>query len=122
MATTGLDKIVQGSDITISMTLTNTDKTPIIIDDVVNIIVYLYQKRESILQRFSISDGNIAVTDSDAGKIAMLIDRAATENISTDRLYVEVEIVIPNTLAANNEQHIKVTNIPLADLINSVNV
>lgn len=120
MATTGINKAVQGSDIVVQVTLRNGDCEPIIIDDVTEIVIFVYQRRESILYGCTLTGGTIFTVDSATGLIAFAVPALATENINTDRLYIELQITQPNIYAAGGEALTKRTDIPLADLLNTV--
>jgi hypothetical protein len=117
----GFPVIPQGADEVIEITLTDANGNAINPNDCLDVIVSVYQTKENTIQQWKLSDGDITVDgDGSAGIIQMGLDRNNTSTLPIARLFLEVCIETTNTEFEDDIQRQIATDIPLADLKNSV--
>ena len=83
----------------------------------VSVIAAVYQKKESVLQKWSDSDIQRV---SPLGTIEFYLDRANLKTIAGKRMFLELVVILTNSDFKNNEQRLVATDIPLADVVLSV--
>lgn len=115
-----LPVIYKGSDERIRITLTDADGVALNPDDLEDIIVSVYQKKETPIQQWKLSDGDVKVDDADDGIVSVYLDRDNTKDIPEMRLFLEVIAELENTEFEDDTQRMIVSDIALADLKNSV--
>lgn len=117
---TGLPILVRGSDEIIEVELLDNGDNPINPNDCTDIIVSVYQLKEDVLQLWKLSLGEVSIYDAANGLVHVKLDRLNTTNIPIKRLFVEVALYFSDADFEGGVQIQKQSDIPLADLINSV--
>lgn len=112
--------IYKGADEVINVTITDGDGVAIPISSLSEVIVSVYQNKETVLQQWKKSDGSLVTVSSSGGIVQANLDRNNTNAIPLKRLFLEVVAELANTDFASNKQRMIVSDIVLADLKNSV--
>jgi len=112
--------IYKGADEVINITITDADGNAIPISDLEEIIVSIYQVKETVIQQWLLSDNSLVVVDDAGGIVQANFDRDNSDTIPLKRLYLEVVAELANTDFESNTQRMIVSDIVLADLKNSV--
>lgn len=115
-----LTEIYRGADEVINITLKDSAGDPIVISSLDDVIVSIYQTKETIIQQFKVSDSSLIITNDNAGIVTANLDRDNTANIPLRRLFIEVVAEISNSDFESGSQRMIISDIVLADLKNSV--
>ena len=78
----------------------------------------VYQKKETPIQIFE--DGDVTRVSVSGGTIKVYLDRANIENVPESVLYGELELTVTNASFSGSEQIMKITDIVLGTVKNSV--
>lgn len=117
----GLPVIPKGADEVIEITLTDADENPINPNDCEDLIVSVYQTKDDILQQWKLSDDEITISgDGSTGVIQVALDRDNTAKVDEKRIFMEIAIETENDEFEDGIQRQIATDIPLADLKNTV--
>ena len=112
--------IYKGSDMNINITLNAPDGSALVISDLIDVVVSVYQTKEEIIQQWKVSNGSLIVIEDADGSVQANLDRDNTVNLRLKRLYLEVKVIGTNSDFESGEQVAIVSDIVLADLKNSV--
>lgn len=117
----GLPIIPKGADEVIEVTLQDGDGNAINPNSCLDVIVSVYQTKQDIVQQWKKSDDQMTVIGGGTtGKVRVGLDGVNTAKLPEARLYLEVCIVVTNTLFEGGEQRQIATDISMADIKNSV--
>lgn len=120
MAAKGLPILTRNSDEIIEVELLDFEDNPINPTSCQDIIVSVYQLKDDVLQQWQKTLGEVSVYDAANGLIHVKLDRLNTKNIPLKRLFVEVALYFSDADFEGGVQIQRQSDIPLADLINSV--
>jgi hypothetical protein len=110
--------IMTGSDFPMTLTLKNDSGTPINITNLELLEVYVYQKKEQVIQSWTLDAGVEVISDSQ-GIVSVILDRENTSGLIEKPVYMEVIYGVLNSEAINGV--LKVASAPklIANVVNS---
>lgn len=114
-----LVKIPLGDDHVINLALTENG-TAMDLDDANDIIVKLYQRRETILGEYSLTDGSVEIISANDGTCKINVPRSDFENVPTGKLYAQVRVEIDNIDFESGVKVSTLTDILLGELVYTV--
>ena len=114
-------KLYKGSDSVIQFTVTDVvTELPIDLADCDDITVSAFQKSDSIIQQWKLSDSEVTITDASNGICQVNLDRDNTADLPTARVFGEVILNYVNADFEGGIMQIKNTPVLiLFDLIDS---
>ena len=111
--------IVENSDVTINMTVYQSDGVTAYNLTGASIQVAVYQNKETVLQLFENAD--VEVVSAAAGTIKVYLDRANIEDLRDGvALYAEVQLTVTDANFSGSTGVLKATDILLGTIKNSV--
>ena len=111
-------RLIQGSDYTIALTLTDSNGDAVDIATLEQLNVFVYQKRTNIVQEWSLADSSITIVDASNGKVSVALDRSNTYDTKTSRLFAEVAFATEDTNFEDDLKWTIATDIVIGDVIN----
>lgn len=115
-----LKQIPKGEDCTLQMTFEDSSGVAVDLDNATEISVKIYQKKQSILAEFSLTDNTVEIINANAGRANVYINRESLTNIESGILYGQVSIDITNSNFNEGEKRTIVTDIKLGEIVASV--
>ena len=109
--------ISKGSDETIQLTLIDEKGEPIVVSELEDVIVRVYQTPGAILQENKLSDDTITPVEATENKIKFPLYGQTTLHIATKRLFLEIITEKTDETFVGGIKKTKVSGIELADLI-----
>ena len=113
-----MTNIVENSDITVNVSVKQSDGITAYDLTGTSIRFAVYQKKETPIQIFE--DGDVTRVSVSGGTIKVYLDRANIDNIPESVLYGELEVTVTNASFSGSEQIMKTTDIVLGTVKNSV--
>lgn len=114
-----MTNIVENSDITVNVSVKQSDGITAYDLTGTSIRFAVYQKKETPIQIFE--DGDVTRVSVPGGTIKVYLDRANLNNLKEDsKLYAELELRVADSNFAGSVQVLKVTGIDLGTVKNSV--
>jgi hypothetical protein len=110
--------IMTGSDFPMTLTLRNDSGTPINISNLELLEVYVYQKKEQVIQSWTL-DAGVEVISASQGIVSVILDRENTSGLIEKPMYMEVIYGVLNSEAIDGV--LKVASAPklIANVVNS---
>jgi hypothetical protein len=110
--------IVKGSDVTINVSVKQSDGTTAYDLTGASIRFAVYQNKEEAIQLFE--DGDVVRVDASAGTIKVYLDRANVDIAEDRMLYGEIELTVSDANFSGSNGVLKATDIQLGTIKNSV--
>lgn len=110
--------IVENSDVTINLAVKQSDGTTAYNLTGAEVRVAVYQNRQSIIRLFE--DSEVTRVSAAGGTITVYLDRANINGLPAKKLYAEIEVRITDANFSGSEGVLKVTDIELGEIKNSV--
>lgn len=106
--------LIKGDDKVIQFTLTNEDESPVVINALIGVIIWLYQGT-TVLAKYSIHTlsgyEDINVVDSANGVISINLKRSKLQAGTLQNIFAEIKISEPSADFDNNEALTTVINV-----------
>lgn len=112
--------IYKGADEVINITLTDADGNPLVVSSLSEVVVSIYQVKETVIQQWKKSDNTLITVSSSGGIVQANFDRDNSDTVPLKRLYLEVVAQIADANFEGGFQRMIASDIVLADLKNSV--
>ena len=114
-----MEKLTQGADVSINITLVGTDGNPIEISNCENVKLFIYQTREYVLAEYDLNEGEIEIIDSVNGVLRVNV-LGSSVNFISGRVFAEAVVNVIDTDFDAGYQVYKITDMALFDVVNSV--
>jgi len=110
--------LIKGADFPLTITLKDAEGTAININNLLNLQVAVFQKREYVLQSWDLANG-IEVVIASEGQVRVIIDRANTTGRPERPMSIEVIYTTADVLGQDGEIRIAAPAKQFANVINS---
>lgn len=114
------EQIPNGQDTTILFTIQDVNGNPIDINNCPEIVVAVYQKRETVLSTYKKTLSTVDVLDAANGQVAVYVTKKVTSKTLEGRLYAEIAVDVTNTSYPDNKKRSIITKIIVGDIVTSV--
>lgn len=110
--------IYTNSDVQIQIAIEDGKCEPFSLVVIEGIEVYLYQKRDNVLQQYATSD--VTIVNAAEGIIRVQFDRANNQNISNADLLAEIAVSITDADSQNNIAILRISDLFISKVTVSV--